>query len=202
MMTRHWPVPESYSRIVPRRGTGSFWRARGDRRHGGVDLYAPAGSPVLAIEGGRVLECGVFTTADVNPYWNTTHYVLVRHESGVIAKYAELGQVKVKAGQRIKPGQAVGRVGQVLNPERVGPLSPLYIRQLSRSGRVSMLHFELYEDVAAPTDKYLGGNWFSDRKPPKLLDPTPYLRNVLRLSPPSPRKGASARPRPVPRTRR
>jgi murein DD-endopeptidase MepM/ murein hydrolase activator NlpD len=199
---KHWPVPESYSRIVPRRGAGSFWRARGDRRHGGVDLYAPAGSPVVAIEGGCVLECGVFTTSKVNPYWNTTHYVLVRHESGVIAKYAELGTVEVKAGRRIKPGQPLGRVGQVLNPKGIEPSSPRYIRQLARTGRVSMLHFELFDDVDIPKDKYLGGNWFSDRKPPKLLDPTPYLRDAVKPAPPSPRKAASARRRSAPRTHR
>ena len=175
---KFWPVPESYSRIVPRRGAGSFWRSRGDRRHVGVDLYAPAGSPVVAVEDGLVLECGVFTTSDENPYWNTTHYVLVKHRSGPVAKYAELGEVRVRKGQRVAAGRALGRVGRVLNPKRIDESTPPYIRQLARSGRVSMLHFELYEKVTAARGKYSGGNWFSDRKPPKLLDPTPYLRAI------------------------
>lgn len=57
---RYWPVPDSYSKNIPLHGSsGSFWENRGDRYHCGVDIYAPPGSKVIAIECGEVIDLGV-----------------------------------------------------------------------------------------------------------------------------------------------
>jgi murein DD-endopeptidase MepM/ murein hydrolase activator NlpD len=183
-LLKTWPVPKSYSRGLPRRtSTGSFWKWRGDRHHCGVDLFAPAGSPVLAVESGRVIRRGAFTSPTARPYWNRTFFALVQHDSGVVAKYAELGKVLVRTGQRVAAGQQVGVVGCVLNPKRVDDTAPRYIRQMVRHGRVSMLHFELYSAPTKATKQYSGGNWFANRKPPRLLDPTDYLQSAnMRVS--------------------
>ena len=135
---------------------------------------------MLSTEDGRVIRRGVFTSATGNPYWNKTLFVLVQHDSGVVAKYAELGKVLVRTGQRVSAGQKVGVVGRVLNPKRVNKAAPLYIRQMVRKDRVSMLHFELYSAPAKEAKHYSGGNWFSEGKPPRLLDPTDYLRSAVR----------------------
>ena len=178
---KHWPAPKSYSRKLPRgTATGSFWKWRGDRHHCGVDLFAPAGSPVLAVESGRVIRRGKFTSSAKRPYWNRTFFVLVRHDSGVVAKYAELGKVLVRTGQRVTAGRRIGLVGRVLNSKLVDDTSPRYIRQMVRNARVSMLHFELYSAPVKESRNYAGGNWFADRKPPRLLNPTDYLRSAVR----------------------
>lgn len=176
-----WPVPESHSRRLPRgTSTGSFWKWRGDRHHCGVDLFAPAGSPVFAVESGRVIRHGPFTSPAARPYWNQTFFALVRHDSGVVAKYAELGKVLVRTGQRIVAGKQVGIVGCVLNAKRVDDTAPRYIRHMVCKGRVSMLHFELYSAPVKDAKPYSGGNWFADGKPPRLLNPTGYLRSTIR----------------------
>ena len=177
---KHWPVPGSFSRrIPPGSSTGSFWKWRGDRHHCGVDLFAPAGTPVLAVEAGRVIRRGVFTSPAKKPYWNRTFFVLIRHDSGVVAKYAELGKILGRNGQRGAAGRPVGAVGRVLNSKHVDKTAPSYIRQMVRKARVSMLHFELYSAPAKETNSYSGGNWFAGRKPAHLLDPADYLQSAV-----------------------
>jgi murein DD-endopeptidase MepM/ murein hydrolase activator NlpD len=177
---KFWPAPESRLRLVPSRGSvGSFWKWRGDRHHCGVDLLAPVGSPVVAIEAGRVIQTGVFTSAKRNSYWNRTSFVLVRHHGGAVAKYAELGKALVRAGQRIEAGRRIGLVGQVLNAKRVNATSPSYIRRMIRQGCVSMLHFEIYDRPMNFGRLYSGGNWFGGRKPKSLRNPTRYLRSAF-----------------------
>ncbi len=174
---KHWPVPSSYSKIIPASGSpGSYWEHRGDRRHCGVDIYAPESSDVHSIESGTVIGAGRFTSPDRTSYWNETYYVLIRNESGLVCKYAELGHVKVKEGGHIKAGQLIGHVGLVLNGSKITPDSPEYIQKLKHA---SMLHFELYRsNPIEANDAYSGGNWFSDTKPENLLDPGDYLSSL------------------------
>ena len=88
LIMKYWPVPESYSKIIPTSySQGSFWEDRGDRRHCGIDIYAPKGSIVLSVEEGKVLETGLFTSPKILYYWNKTYYVLMKNKSGLICKY-------------------------------------------------------------------------------------------------------------------
>lgn len=174
--TAVWPLPEGRMRLVPSLGSpGSFAEDRQDRRHCGVDLYASSGSKVVSIEDGIVLEVGTFTSPKIIPYWNETFYVVVENESGLFAKYAELARVDVRPGDRLSAGQIVGRVGSVLNPEKIDDDAPTYIRSLKDAGDSSMLHFELYESRPEFSESYLGGNRFGSGKPAGLLDPTGRL---------------------------
>ena len=158
-----WPLPEGRSQPVPSRGSpGSFWEDRKDRRHCGVDLYATPGSKVVSIEDGIVLEVGILTSPGIIPRWNETSYVLVENDSGSFAKFAELDEVEVRAGDRLSSGQMVGRVGSVLNPEKIGDDAPAYIKSLRELGNSSMLHFELYGSRPEVSERYLGGNWFGE----------------------------------------
>lgn len=177
-----WPVPDSPAKRLPERGeAGTFWEDRGDRRHTGVDIYAPEGSPVVAVKGGTVLETGVFTSPEQIPYWNVTWYVFVGQEDGLFARYAELRCALVHRGERVAAGQVIGEVGSVLDPQKIGDQAPEYIQRLKRNGHPSMLHFELYRgsDLSFPV-KYLGGNLFGTERPEQLLDPSDYLRPLLR----------------------
>ncbi|MHB8055618.1 MAG: M23 family metallopeptidase [Candidatus Aminicenantales bacterium] len=174
-----WPLKDSQKRAVPRSGPGSFWEDRSDRRHCGVDLYAPPGTVVLAMDEGVVTRVGIATSPRKNRYWNTTRYVVVRHGS-LFVKYAELGRVDVKAGEKLGPGKKIGEVGLVLDTSKIGSDSPLYIRQLG--GRnPSMLHLEFFAEKPITSDRlYLGGNWFGEERPEGLLDPTPILSKLKR----------------------
>lgn len=178
---KHWPVPNSYSKIIPAAGSpGSFWENRADRHHCGVDIYAPEGSGVLSIEDGEVIDVGISTSPDKVSYWNTTNYVLVKNKTGFVCKYAELGDVTVCVGESVKAGQLIGHVGLVLNVDKITKDSPPYIQKIGKEGNPSMLHFELYKSPPTENDDYLGGNWFGDTKPKSLLNPTGYLISTLK----------------------
>lgn len=180
MSETYWPVPDSYGRAIPLPGTaGSFWEDRGDRRHCGIDIHAPYGSGVRAVEAGRVLDMGIMTSPDVLPYWNTTYYVLVR-QGAIIAKYAELCDVAVSADDEIAGGTCIGHVGTVLNREAITEEAPPYIRRLGDRNAVSMLHFELYSAPPQESEAYLGGNWLGDSRPDALVDPTEFLKAAAR----------------------
>jgi murein DD-endopeptidase MepM/ murein hydrolase activator NlpD len=177
-----WPVPEGEPSFGNEaRSSGAFWENRGDRRHCGVDISAPEGSRVLAVDDGEVLDVGTFTSSDRVPYWNTTYYVLVRHAAAPIGKYAELGEPCVSRGDRVRAGDVIGLVGSVLDPKRVSEDAPKYIQALIRENHHSMLHFECYRHVPTePLSCYLGGNVFSHEMPDHLVDPTPFLNAISR----------------------
>lgn len=176
---KHWPAPKSFSKNIPSPGAaGSFWEDRGDRRHCGVDIYAPAGSAVLAIEDCSVIGIGAFTLRDKVPYWNDTWYVLVENITGLVCRYGEPGEVAVSVGESLDMGQLIGHVGIVLDTDKITLDSPAYIQKLKKSENLSMLHFELYSSPPDDSSDYLGGNWFGDTKPENLLDLGDYLRSI------------------------
>lgn len=176
---RHWPLP-GIGKILPAPGApGSFWEDRGDRYHAGIDLYAPAGSPVAAIGDGAVISAGVFTSPDQVPYWNRTWEVTIAHGPGIFCRYAELGDVAVNPGVPVRGGDLIGHVGEVLNLRLIGPGAPPYIRALGDGGHDSMLHLEAYRSAPGPSPDYRGGNWFSRERPAHLLDPSLILRDAL-----------------------
>jgi septal ring factor EnvC (AmiA/AmiB activator) len=144
-----------------------------------MDLYAPAGAEVVSIEDGMVLSTGIFTSPDLVPYWNRTYQVTIAHASGIFCRYAELGDLTVEAGAKVDGGGIIGHVGEVLNLSLIGAGSPAYIRALKEQARMSMLHLEVFTSAPGPDPNYLGGNWFSSRKPAHLADPARVLRDSL-----------------------
>lgn len=176
---RYWPLPGTEHTFPAEGGAGSFWEDRGDRRHAGMDLYAPAGTEVVSIEDGKVLSTGIFTSQDLVPYWNRTCQVTIAHVSGIFCRYAELRDLTVEAGVKVDGGGIIGHVGEVLNLSLIGAGSPVYIQELKERGRPSMLHLEVFTSAPGPDPNYLGGNWFSSRKPAHLADPARVLRDSL-----------------------
>jgi len=173
---KYWPVPNSYSKKVPIKGTpGSFWEDRGERRHCGIDIYAPEGSEVISIDDGIVIETGTFTTQDIIPYWNETNYVLIKNQDSFIFRYAELENITVKINEFVKGGQLIGYVGTVLNLDKITNNSPQYIQEIKKKNICSMLHLEVYNSKLKLTNKYHGGNWFGFKKPEFLLNPNYHI---------------------------
>jgi hypothetical protein len=139
--------------------------AFGDRRkhdvHTGVDLYAPVGTPVLAIEDGIVVGVGPFTGPAAGcPWWLPTDCALVEGDSGVFL-YGEIAPT-VEKWEAVAAGDVLGQVMRVIRNAKGGP--------------TSMLHLELY--VSGYRDP--GAIWALDAPPPaELRDPTPILLGIV-----------------------
>jgi len=109
---RHWTdeQPESLrlQQPVPGVRSSSFGMRRifnGESRkpHSGMDIAAPAGTPVLAPIAGTVIDTG--------EYYFNGNTVFVDHGRGLISMYCHLSAIDVKPGQRVAAGANIGAVG-------------------------------------------------------------------------------------------
>jgi len=82
-------------------------RTPGGEPHQGIDLKGRKGDPVHATADGTVLSAG-----PLGPYGIT---VMLQHGNGVETLYAHLNEVRVKPGQRVRAGTAIGTVGNTGN---------------------------------------------------------------------------------------
>ncbi|MDH5766300.1 MAG: peptidoglycan DD-metalloendopeptidase family protein [Gammaproteobacteria bacterium] len=85
-------------------GLRRFFNEQPRRPHSGLDIAAPEGTPIMAIENGRVIEAGDF--------FFSGNMVYLDHGQGVISLYAHMHQINVKVGDMIKKGQVIGTVGE------------------------------------------------------------------------------------------
>jgi hypothetical protein len=90
-----WPL--AHARL------GDGFGPRGDRFHAGIDLVAPAGTPVYAARAGKV------TFAD----WSDGYgfLVVVDHGDGERTLYAHLSRIDVRRGVLVGSGARLGLVG-------------------------------------------------------------------------------------------
>lgn len=73
------------------------------RAHGGVDIAAPKGTPVVASLGGRVSKAGNAGELGL--------HVVVEHAKGLQTTYGHMSEIGVKEGQFVNPRQIIGKVG-------------------------------------------------------------------------------------------
>jgi murein DD-endopeptidase MepM/ murein hydrolase activator NlpD len=105
---------------VPPRSFGAP-RSKGKRKHAGCDLYAPVGTNVHAVAGGKI--------AIHRAFYLGTHATVIEHDDGFVVRYGEVQKGLangLKVGDRVKKGDVIGKVG------RLSGLS------------ISMIHFEMY----------------------------------------------------------
>jgi murein DD-endopeptidase MepM/ murein hydrolase activator NlpD len=108
---RRWSRPSPMLRLsqpVPGERSGSFGLRRvfnGESRnpHSGMDIAAPAGTPVLTPAAGEVIGVG--------DYFFTGNTVLLDHGRGFVSMYCHLSEVNVKPGDRLAAGTRIGAVG-------------------------------------------------------------------------------------------
>lgn len=154
-----WPLPHLTPALPP--DHGRFGAPRRYDVHTGVDLYAPEGHPVTAIEAGEVVSIIDFTGPDAGcGWWLPTKAVMVEGASGVFL-YGEIMPF-VFVGDTLGEGALVGHVKRVLRHDKGLP--------------TSMLHLELYRpgtraccETLPPGQPY----------PSNVLDPTPILLPLL-----------------------
>jgi LysM repeat protein len=111
---RDWIRPVALGPLDDRREADAFvWPVaahisspfgwRGSRRHTGIDLRAPRGTPVRAAESGRVIWSG-----RARGYgW----MIKIRHSSRFVTAYAHNDVNLVHTGAQVFRGQVIGRVG-------------------------------------------------------------------------------------------
>ncbi|NLW97049.1 MAG: M23 family metallopeptidase [Xanthomonadaceae bacterium] len=98
-----------FIRPVEGRVSGRFGRARvyngkPGAPHSGMDIAAPAGTPV------RAPAPGIVTFADPDLYL-TGGTVLLDHGHGISSNFLHLSRIDVQAGDRVEQGQVIAAVG-------------------------------------------------------------------------------------------
>ncbi len=91
--------------IWPTKGTltSGFGRRNG-RKHEGIDIAAPKGTPIHSAAAGEVVFSG----------WGPTGYgkmVIVKHKNHLTTVYAHNSKIIVKKGARVKQGQKISLMG-------------------------------------------------------------------------------------------
>jgi len=117
---RMWREPSLSTFPIPGRGdtaVGSFWgapRDQGARRHEGIDIFAPRGTPVVAAAAGFITRTGE-TPLGGRVVW------LADTEHGAHLYYAHLDRQLVQPGQRVRAGDTLGLVGNTGNARTTVP---------------------------------------------------------------------------------
>lgn len=97
-----WPL-ETW-RVTSLWGSQRVLNGTPARPHYGIDLAAPQGSPIRAPAAGRV------TLAQRDLHFEGG-LVLIDHGQGLITAYLHQSQIEVEAGQDLRRGDRIGRVG-------------------------------------------------------------------------------------------
>lgn len=105
-----WTYPVEGGRFIRGLGRSKVRRGggpRGPRRrpHAGLDIGAPEGAPIRAVQNGIV----VYSDNGLRGYGNL---VMVVHPDGSVALYGHCRATYVFAGQRVVKGQIIGEIGQ------------------------------------------------------------------------------------------
>ncbi|MCZ8153858.1 MAG: LysM peptidoglycan-binding domain-containing M23 family metallopeptidase [Rhodobacteraceae bacterium] len=99
---------------------GNIIRGYAPPKNEGIDIAAPAGTPVKAAAAG--------TVAAITQDTAQTPIIVIRHEGGLLTVYAGVAGTTVKKGDRVTKGQTIANV---------------------RSGNPSFLHFEVRRGAAS-----------------------------------------------------
>jgi murein DD-endopeptidase MepM/ murein hydrolase activator NlpD len=94
------PVPQSANSAF---GTRSVFNGQRRGAHGGADFPSPAGTPVKAPSGGRIVL--------VRNLYFAGNTVIIDHGLGLFSYFAHLSDMTVAEGDLVEPGAAVGHVG-------------------------------------------------------------------------------------------
>ena len=97
----HWPLTGRISGVY---GSQRVYNGKPGNPHYGVDVARPVGTPVSAPAPGLV------TLADPALFYSGGT-IIIDHGSQVNSAFLHLSEVLVKVGQRVAPGDIIGKVG-------------------------------------------------------------------------------------------
>ncbi len=92
-----WPVPNFYK-------VSSSFGPRGRRHHDGIDIPAPKGTPIVAVDSGVV----IYSDNGIRGYGNM---IVLSHGDDVFTVYAHNTKNKVDKGEKVKKGETIALVG-------------------------------------------------------------------------------------------
>lgn len=98
-----WPLSNSY--VITTLYRYSNGNKHSTRYQYGIDMAAPKGENVLAVESGTVI-CSEYSTTSGFGNW-----IKIQHSNGKVSLYAHLDSRSVKKGDRVVKGQIIGYVG-------------------------------------------------------------------------------------------
>ena len=130
-------------------------RSRGNRKHAGVDLYAPKGTAIRAMKDGKVLQYYSFYLG--------TQALEIDHGDMVI-RYGEIAKVAdgIKTGVAVKRGQIIAYVGELV---------------FKSGNKMSMLHLEAYKGTGSGALTVRSAKPYQRRS--DLFDPTSLLDSAI-----------------------
>lgn len=114
-------VAQSFSKppILPHPG---YLSTRFSSYHPGIDIATGLGMPIHPITDGEVTEAG-------RDFWGLGNFVVVDHQNGFKSKYAHMGKIYVKVGDKVTRENTLGEVG--LTGHTSGPHTHL---EVTRNG--------------------------------------------------------------------
>lgn len=107
------PPPGTVPAVPSTSGSGFIWPVRGTlvspfgqrwgRLHSGIDIAAPAGTPIAASSSGQVVYAGSMSGYGL--------IVVIQHAGGIATAYAHNSSIAVSVGQTVTQGQTIAAVG-------------------------------------------------------------------------------------------
>lgn len=91
--------------------TSEYGKMRGSKAHGGTDIAARAGSPLVAVADAEVVDVGLLSGGSGDPGgWG--NFVVYKENSGLHHLYGHMLEKDIaQIGQKVKSGEMVGRTG-------------------------------------------------------------------------------------------
>ena len=117
--------------------------------HKGIDLRAPMGSPIYAMQQG--------TVAGINDKWGK---VILKHPNNYLSEYAHLSEFGVKPGDIVQKGQRIGSAG------KTGPIpgmAPHLHHTIKAPDGTAINPRSFYEQIGIDLQRK-GGNQISNRE--------------------------------------
>ena len=96
-------MPLDGSRLTSSYGMRNHPVTGGRRRHKGIDLAAPTGTPIYATADGQVSKAQSFSSYGL--------YVSIEHGGDLQTRYAHMSRIAVASGETVKKGDLIGYVG-------------------------------------------------------------------------------------------